>query len=463
MYKQFIKENYNKILDILNCISVGIYITDGSGNTLLLNDESCKTGGLCREEILGKNMKELEKVGFIENSVTLKTLLSGKEEDIIQNLGDGGSVYVNGIPLYNEPSDSIDLVICTERNITETLTLKKLLEETTKNNYKIKGEMELLKKQNTATKGNLVAEDESTIHIVENARRVAKVDVTVLLTGPSGTGKEVFANFIHQNSQRVNKPFIKVNCAAIPETLIESELFGYEGGAFTGSDKNGKMGLFEMANHGTLFLDEIGEIPMHLQAKLLRAIQEKEITRVGGSKVIPLDIRLITATNRDLKAAVEAGIFRNDLYYRLNIMPIELLPLIGRKKDIKALADFFVLKFNKEYRLSKDITEPSVEVLQNYEWPGNIRELENVIERLMISFDGENITKFQVERVLGTKISLSTDLIQEGMSLEKTIDEYEKLILTEMAKKHKSLSKMANALKVNKTTLWRKMKKYALL
>ena len=163
--------------------------------------------------------------------------------------------------------------------------------------------------------GNMIAEDEESKLLAEKAMRIAKLDATVLLTGESGTGKEVFANVIYQNSRRVGKPFIKVNCAAIPESLIESELFGYEKGAFTGAEKKGKMGLFEMADNGTLFLDEIGELPVHLQSKLLRVLQEKEIMRVGGSEVIPLDIRLIAATNRDLKQAVSDGTFRGDLYY----------------------------------------------------------------------------------------------------------------------------------------------------
>ena len=371
MYKKFINGNYNEILDVLNCLKVGVYITDGKGKTMLLNDESCRTGGLTREETLGKTMRELEEEGFVENSVTLKVLESGHKEDIIQNLGDGGKVFVTGIPLYY--NGKIELVVCTERDITETFTLKELLEKSSKDSEKTKREIEYLKKQNIVMWGNIIAEDDGTKRLVEKALRVAALDTTVLLTGESGTGKEVYANFIYQNSSRVGKPFIKVNCAAIPENLIESELFGYEGGAFTGADKNGKIGLFEMANNGTLFLDEIGEMPIHLQSKLLRAIQEKEVMRVGGTQTIPVDIRLITATNRDLKKAVEEGMFRQDLYYRLNIMPIEITPLRGRKKDIKALALHFVEQFNKTYKMNKIITDSAVETLQNYNWPGNIR------------------------------------------------------------------------------------------
>lgn len=463
LYKAFIQNNLINLSRILDCLKVGVYITDGKGDTLLLNEESCKTGGLSRDEVLGKNMNELERIGFVENSVSLKALSSGKEEEIIQNLGDGGSVYVTGTPLFYD--GKIDLVISTERNITETLTLKKLLQETNESNVKIKQEVEYLKMQNIVMWGNLIAEDESSKELVDKALRLAKVDTTVLLMGPSGTGKEVFANFIYKNSQRDQKPFIKVNCAAIPENLMESELFGYEGGAFTGADKHGKMGIFEMANQGTIFLDEIGEIPLHLQSKLLRVLQEKEIRRVGGTKVIPLNIRLIAATNKDLKEAVQDGSFRGDLYYRLSVMPIELLPLVGRKKDIKALVISFLDKFNKEYRISKTITEESIEALQDYDWPGNIRELENVIERMIISFDGDTITKFQVQRALGTKIRDEQDVLlekMEGKTFQELMDAHEKLILSKMMKKYGKAGTVGELLQLNKTTLWRKIKKYQL-
>ncbi len=464
MDKKFIKNHYKALMEIFNCLKVGVYITDGKGDTLFLNDESCKTGGLTREEVLGKNMKELEDMGFIADSVTLKTLKSGEEEEIIQNLGDGDKVYVTGTPLYKD--GKIQLVICTERDITETLTLRKLLKERAYDHVKIKKEIEYLKQQNMTMYGNMIAEDEESKLLAEKAMRIAKLDATVLLTGESGTGKEVFANVIYQNSRRVGKPFIKVNCAAIPESLIESELFGYEKGAFTGAEKKGKMGLFEMADNGTLFLDEIGELPVHLQSKLLRVLQEKEIMRVGGSEVIPLDIRLIAATNRDLKQAVSDGTFRGDLYYRLNIMPLELLPLRGRKKDIKALTLTFVKRLNQQYKLNKTITDDAIEALQKFDWPGNIRELENIVERIMISFDGETITKFQVERAIGMPVETDVQIpeldAESGKSMNELLEMYEKQVLETMMKKHKRASDVARALKMNKSTLSRRMKKYNL-
>ena len=298
---------------------------------------------------------------------------------------------------------------------------------------------------------------------LKKAMRIAKLNTTVLLTGESGTGKEVYANYIYQNSTRVGKPYIKVNCAAIPENLLESEMFGYEKGAFTGADKNGKMGLFEMANHGTIFLDEIGDIPIHLQSKLLRVLQEKEVMRIGSDKTVALDIRLIAATNRNLLEDIKSGNFREDLYYRINVLPIELTPLRGKKKDIKALSKYFVERFNLEYKLHKMITEDAIEALQEYNWPGNIRELENVIERLMISFDGDKITKFQVEAAIGIKASRGINPVDlEGMTLEKLMDDYEKNILDKMFEQYKKPCTVARKLNVNKSTLCRKMKKYGI-
>lgn len=463
MNREFVVRNYHELLAILNCVKVGVYITDGDGNTIMLNDESSKTGGLTREEVLGKNMRELEAVGFVEDSITLKTLSSGAEENMIQNLGDGGKIYVTGVPLYND-GNNISLIISTERDITETLQLRELLEERDRNAEKHQKEIEYLKMQNIVMWGNLIAEDDVSKQTAEKAKRIASLNTTVLLVGESGTGKEVYANFIYQNSTRVGKPFIKVNCAAIPENLLESEMFGYEKGAFTGADKNGKMGLFEMANHGTIFLDEIGDIPIHLQPKLLRVLQEKEIMRVGGEKTIALDVRLIAATSKDLEKEIEKGTFRRDLYYRLNILPIELTPLRGKSKDIRALSKYFVERFNKEYKLSKIITEDAIDALQNYKWPGNIRELENIIERLMISFDGDKITRFQIETAIG--VIKKEDGINrenlEGKTITELIESYEKNILVRMLETYKRPSVVARKLDMNKSTLSRKMKKYGI-
>ncbi len=219
----------------------------------------------------------------------------------------------------------------------------------------------------------------------EDARYLSAMDSTVLLCGETGTGKDVLANYIYHNSKRASQPFVPVNCSAIPAELVESEFFGYEKGAFTGARSSGKPGLFEMANHGTLFLDEVGELPLSMQAKLLRVLESGEVMRVGGTKLIRTDVRLIAATNRDLRRMVAEGRFREDLYYRLNVMPLHLPPLRERREDILPLAEQFLGKYNRKYGLSRTLSEEMRQGLQAYSWPGNIRELRNIIERYAIS------------------------------------------------------------------------------
>ncbi|MBR0598902.1 sigma-54 interaction domain-containing protein [Sinanaerobacter chloroacetimidivorans] len=453
------QNHYEELSEILNCIKVGIYITDGKGNTILLNDESCKTGGLTRDEVVGKNMRELEEMGFIKESCVLRTLNSGAEENMIQNLGDGGEIFVTGVPCCR--NHKIEYVVCTERDITEMSILKDLLKEKEEREEKYEKEILYLRNKSLEMSGNIITEDQKMKYIVENALRAARHDTTILLTGESGTGKEVFANLIYKNSSRVGKPFIKINCAAIPENLLESEFFGYDKGAFTGADKDGKMGIFELADGGTLFLDEIGELPTHLQSKLLRCLQEKEIMRIGGQKSIPVDVRIIAATNANLKNAIEKGTFREDLYYRLNILPIELIPLRERKGDIEKLTYHFMDKYTKKYIVEKKITNEAIQALKKYHWPGNVRELENVIERIIISFDGIEITKFQVNRLLyGDSDNPKKIKILEGATYKQLMEEYERQILKEMMKKYKKASLISKKLDINKSTLSRRLAKY---
>ena len=221
--------------------------------------------------------------------------------------------------------------------------------------------------------------------------RVAPLDTTVILFGETGVGKEVFAKYIYQHSARKNKPFIKVNCGAIPANLVESELFGYEKGAFTGADKNGKMGLFELANTGTIFLVEVGELPLDMQVKLLRVLQEQEFERIGGRKPVKVDVRVLAATNRDLEEMVKQKTFRQDLYYRLMIFPVHIPPLRERPDDILPLAQLFLQTLNRKYDFKKYLSPLSAKMMQDYSWPGNIRELRNIIERAVIISNEDEI------------------------------------------------------------------------
>ena len=301
--KTLIEEHYRELLNIMDTLKVGVFITDGQGNVLMVNKESERTGGgMSLDEILGKNMEYLQKVGYVDESSVLKAIESGEECRMIQKLADGGSLYVTAVPYIRD--GDVELVICTERDVTETKILENLLSETKTLSERQAKELEYLRANSEARRPKIIAKSNSMKRILNTVRRIAQLDTTVLISGESGVGKEVIANYIFNMSNRDDKPFVKINCAAIPDNLLESELFGYEKGAFTGADTKGKAGLFEIANEGTLFLDEITEIPLKLQAKFLRVLQEREFMRIGGKESIKVNVRIIAATNRNLKEEV---------------------------------------------------------------------------------------------------------------------------------------------------------------
>lgn len=461
-YSTFLKDNYDIVLDIIDKMRTGIWITDGTGEVIIVNSESVKTGGLTREEVIGRNMSELLDMGYITESAVMKTIGSHREECIVEELGAGGHCMTTSVPLFWK--GSIDLIICVERNISEVERLKTLLGQQVEKKNKLQKELLRFKNQKDDLSGQFITKNINMLHIRELAENIGKIDVTVMIMGESGTGKEVIADLIHKNSSRSEAPFVKVNCAAIPETLIESEFFGYEGGAFTGAGKGGKMGLFELADGGTLFLDEVGELSVQMQSKLLRVIQDKEVRRVGGEKSVHIDIRIIAATNRDLKREVEEGRFRNDLYYRLFVVPVNIPSLRERKEDIELLARHFLDIFNSEYNLRKTISDDAVKVMESYNWPGNVRELRNVVERLSVSTARSEISAIQVEFCLNNKAPAVSDYIgtESDLYLEDIVGRYEKQVISKILEECGTITATARMLHVDKSTISRKIKKYGL-
>lgn len=461
-YSQFIKENYYVVLEIIDCMRTGVWITDGEGTVVIVNEQSVKRGGLKREEVIGKSMTELIQMGYILNeSSALKAIESRKEESIVEEMGEGGSLLAISVPLFYK--DEIDLVVCIEKNITDITTLEKALMEQKNITKQLQEKLESFKDGSVSSSEDMIACSINMIQLREKAINIGRIDATVMITGESGSGKEVVANLIHSNSRRADKQFIKINCAAIPETLLESEFFGYEKGSFTGANKNGKLGIFEMADGGTLFLDEIGELSLPMQSKLLRVIQEKEIRRIGGEETIPVNVRLIAATNKDLNDEIEKGNFRRDLYYRLFVVPIEVPPLRKRKEDIAQLAFHFLREFNEEYGLNKTIREDAICALERYSWPGNVRELRNIIERLAVGSMGDEITGFQVRMCLEGKETITGAVVEYeelGLSLEEMVGEYEKQLILHALEKNKNASEAARTLKIDKSTMSKKRKKY---
>lgn len=461
-YSEFLKNNYTAILRIIDCMKVGVWITDGKGTVMMVNTQSESTGGLSRKEVIGKTMEELIEIGYIlyESSV-LKAIKSHKEESIVQALGEGGHLLATSVPMFYK--NEVDLIICIERDITDIVNLEELLNKQKTITYSLRKELESFKGVRTDGNEEMIANSMAMIKIRDRAINIGKTDATVIITGESGTGKEVLANLIQKSSKRADEPFIKINCAAIPETLLESEFFGYEKGSFTGADKNGKIGFFELADSGTLFLDEIGDLPLAMQSKLLRVIQEKEVRRIGGEVDIPVNVRIIAATNKDLKEEMEKGNFRSDLYYRLFVVPIELPPLRQRKEDIGQMCYKFLNEFNEEYGLHKKLSRDALEIMENYSWPGNVRELRNIIERLVVSEVGEEITSFQLQMCLKEKEEMATEQMWQaeiGLPLDEMMKNYEKHLITQALEISENATAAAKLLHIDKSTMSKKRKKY---
>lgn len=316
---------------------------------------------------------------------------------------------------------------------------------------------------------DFVAVSRSMKAVMEEIISVSKYDCNVLITGETGVGKEKVANIIQKNSSRKVQPFIKINCASISPNLIESEFFGYEKGAFTGANAGGKKGYFEAADNGVIFLDEVGELPLDIQAKLLRVIQDGEFIKVGGTEPIKTNVRIISATNRDLEEQVEKKLFRRDLYYRLNVFPIRVPSLANRREDIPHLIDAFLRKYNDKFGVDKEVDDEAKEYLQNRDWPGNIRELENVTQRLIIGCKGDTITILDVMRELhgsamdNINIEIDKEAIDSGeMDLAGMVDNFEKNIIKYACEKYGSTRKAAKAINISQTQLVRKKNKYGL-
>ena len=304
---------------------------------------------------------------------------------------------------------------------------------------------------------------------LRQALKVARYNSTVLIYGESGTGKEVLATIIHQNSERKSFPMVKINCAAIPEALLESELFGYEKGSFTGASTKGKTGLWETAQNGTLFLDEVGELPLAFQAKLLRAIQEKEITRVGGTVPVKVDVRIIAATNRNLEDMVHQHLFREDLYYRLNVFPVPIDPLRKRQEDIIPLTNFFIQKYNQEFGLHKSISPAALNLLSVQPLQGNVRELQNIIQHAMINTTFDEIKSSDILHTF-TCVSRRTAAAphtggaqqqpRRPASLKQMLEEKEREILLDYSRYYRTTQQLADALHTSQPTIVRKLQKY---
>lgn len=449
-------QELNRELDaIFDSSFDGLYITDGEANTLRLNKGFERITGIMESECKGRNMADLVKEGVFSASGTLLALEKRKRVTITLVPRTGKEVLVTSNPIFDEEGHIIR-VVTNVRDITELNQLQEKLEHIEGLSRVYQAELEELK-----IRTQCIIHSAKMRELINLALRVAAVDSTVLIEGESGVGKELVATTIHANSSRKDHPFIKVNCGAIPENLLESELFGYEPGAFTGASKNGKAGMFELANEGILFLDEIGDLPLNLQVKLLRVIQDKHISRVGSTRPILVDVRIIAATNRNLAEMVDDQLFRKDLYYRLNVVPIQVPPLRERREDIPALSKHFMEKFNKRHNMNKRLSNRILEYFMSYDWPGNIRELENLIERLVVTtqHDTIDINDLSFWAEFSSKIP---DIKQGLVPLQKTLENTERRILQDAFSIYASTYEIARVLGISQPTVVRKAAKYGI-
>ncbi|MCL6449039.1 MAG: sigma 54-interacting transcriptional regulator [Armatimonadetes bacterium] len=453
-----VKEINKELECIIESSSDGILITDPAGNIIKANQAHERITGLASPNIEGKNMQELIKAGIYTTPVVEAVLKEKKSVTVVESKSDQHQLLVTGNPVFNQNGE-ITRIVINVRDLTEMNKLVYQLEQARRLSERYYDELTQLRAGSLKQEG-IIFSSPKMQELLALALRLAQVDSTVLILGESGVGKEVIAKLMHRYSKRKKGPFITVNCSAIPENLLESELFGYERGAFTGANREGKIGLFELADNGTLFLDEISEIPLPFQAKLLRAIQEKEIMPVGGSKPRPVNIRILAATNRDLEALVREGKFREDLYFRLNVVPLSLWPLRERRQDIIPLAYNFRDKFCKAYGLKKDFAPEVLGVFLEYNWPGNVRELENLVERLVVTSPGDRITLADLPRNLFEHLDHSPNIQVRGvLPLRQAVLELERQLIQNALREYGSTYKAAKALNIDQSTLVRKVRR----
>lgn len=453
-------EDYQAILDKMDD---GIFIVNRQGSIIAVNKAVEKNGGKKMHELIGRNIDDLVKEGYCTEFVSRRVIESGREEILVQHTKDNKELLVTGRPYYK--NGQLEMVVACERDVTELAKTKEKLSKVKIMNEEYQKELEYLRKVNSQSSG-VVSVSRNMKQTIEMAKKVARLDTTVLIQGESGTGKEVLAKLICSESPRSMKPFIKVNCGAIPENLLESEMFGYVEGAFTGAKKAGKEGYFGMANGGTIFLDEVNELPFNLQVKLLRVIQEREMMPVGSDRPVKLDIRIIASTNKDLKKLVARGKFRQDLYYRISVVSINIPPLRERREDIVQLVKHFIGQFNVKYGLNKRISAKAQKLFLNYDWPGNVRELENMVECLIAVTEDDLITESDARLYINGESALrpgsrSKDIEITG-SMEEMVGEYESHLLKSMYDKYGSTAEMAKLLRTTRSTINRKIKKYGI-
>lgn len=425
-----------------------IFVTDEQGIVVRVNSTCERHYQLAAEELVGKHVKELQKDGIFYPSATLEVIEKKRPIELVQTTKSGEYLHVRTRPVFDDEGN-LRRVISYSRDLTELYQLRQKVEE-------MDNQLKTYKKElrETYEHEGLIFKSLAMQKIVDTIKKVSVVDSTVLVLGETGVGKSRLVRHLHEVSHRKHESFYEINCAALPTNLIESELFGYSGGSFTGANREGKKGLLESAHKGTLFLDEIGEMPLEIQAKLLQVLQEKTFRPIGGRELKKVDVRIVAATNRDLSEMVKQGTFRKDLYYRLNVIPIAIPPLRERTEDILPLIYHYLQHFNKKYGRDVKLAPSTLQMFGGYPWEGNNREIENVIERIVITVD-------DVVTVEDLPLSMQEAAVeQSGQSLYKMLEEVERNIILKAYKTYGSSYKVAEFLQISQSAATRKIKKF---
>ena len=449
---------------IINSSSDGLFVCDGDANVIRVNPASERIHKRLASEMIGRNMRELIPEGFIDRSAALEASQQKKAVSLLQNMPGGGKLISIGTPVFDQAGELIRVVV-SERDITEIDTLQRELE----NQEAIKDQFrhQMLEMQQAELESRkIIARSPNMIKALRQAMKVATADSSVLILGESGVGKGVVADMIHSNSRRADRPLIKINCGAIPESLVEAELFGYEKGAFTGASPGGKPGQFELAHEGILFLDEIAELPLAAQVKLLRFLEDGRITRLGGTEERKVDVRVLAATHRDLEDMIAKGTFRLDLYYRLNVIPIHVPAVRERRDCLVPLIRHYIDHFSAINKVSKRLTRAALDALGNYSFPGNVRELMNISERLVVMSETEviDLADLPSQVAQSAKAGIPEDLDwPDSITLQEALETVERNLLTRARERYRNQVMIAEALGVNQSTIARKLKRYGLL
>ncbi|MEG1988093.1 MAG: sigma 54-interacting transcriptional regulator [Oscillibacter sp.] len=457
--------NLQGLFDILNpennlVLADDMMLSDASGVILRVSETYEKNFGFEHNSIVGKSAFDLESSGVFTPCVTAEVIRQKKKITATQTINRSHkNVMTVGIPLFDDNGDLKYAVCFNTVSMEQINIIQRNYRNMQDSLQQYTQEIAELRTRATAT-GDLVFKSASMQRLWTLMQNTANTKANILITGETGVGKSAIAKTIHKMSSRAAGPFIEVNCAVLHENLIESELFGYEKGAFTGAASGGKIGKIELANHGTLFLDEIGELPAHIQSKLLQLIQEKTIERVSGTKKIALDFRLLVATNRNLEEEVQRGLFRSDLFYRLNVIRIHIPPLRQRKEDVFPLAHRFLARFGQEYNKELTFSPRFLNFLEQYTWPGNVRQLENLIERLVITVQDPIIDLAALPAEFTGKSAPSAQLLVQSGTLTERMDAYERQIIQDSYQRCGTTVAVAKELGISQATAARKVSKY---